>query len=974
MVDDSSGHPGAQHATEHVTSDPERCPPRVPRAAGHPVRRPARGRAPRRLGAGHRLPRPDRLQRRRHHLPPARLLGPHGARRAQRPRGVRLRHAAALLVPRHPRPEDRQEAARRRHLAAEHPHRHRDPARPRRRRPRADHAHERRHHRLRVHVHRRDRRPAPGRPGRVRASPSGATSATSRAPSPRCRGSGHGRRRRRGRAVRRRRAGHAPPAAHAPPDLPTAARERRTACSASLTRADDPARESPLTASAGRRRSNPPHPNLSGHRTARVRRLWKAGGPRAAPPTVQAPPGEALRSHDRAGRAAVRRPLPCPPGTGAASRPTADPSPSLRDLEPRAPFAGRHIGPSPDEQAKMLAVARHGSLEELADAAVPEAIRATERLRARRRAVRAGGARRAARARRPEPRDRPDDRPGLRRHAHPAGRPAQRPGEPGLVHRLHALPAGDQPGPARGAAELPDGRHRPDRARRRRRVAARRGHRRGRGDDAGPAQQQGRRPARAFVVDADCHPQTIAVVQTRAAPLGIEVAASSTWPTGCPTATSSACCCSTPAAAGAVRDLRPVLAGRPRARRPGRRRRRPAGPDAAREPRRARRRRRRRQQPALRRAARLRRPARRLPRRPQGPGAHAARPPGRRQRRRRRRPGVPAGAADPRAAHPPREGDEQHLHRAGAARRHGRHVRRLPRPRRPARHRAAAPHRYAAAARRRPARRRPRGRARAASSTRSPSACPAGPRRSSPPRPQRGIDLRLVDDDTVGVSTDETTTRAHLDVVVAAFGAARRRLGRRSTPPPRTRCPPSCCATTPYLTHPVFSEHRSETALLRYLRRLSDKDLALDRTMIPLGSCTMKLNATTEMEPVTWPEFGGLHPFTPRENARGYRAADRRPRALAVRDHRLRRGEPAAQRRQPGRVRRAAGDPRLPPGERPGRARRLPDPGQRPRHQRRQRGHGRHAGGRRGHRADRRRRRRRPARQDRRSTATGWRR
>src|SRR4029079_17440472 len=76
--------------------------------------------------------------------------------------------------------------------------------------------------------------------------------------------------------------------------------------------------------------------------------------------------------------------------------------------------------------------------------------------------------------------------------------------------------------------------------------------------------------------------------------------------------------------------------------------------------------------------------------------------------------------------------------------------------------------------------------------------------------------------------------------------------------------------TTEYLTHPVFRSHHSETAMLRYLRSLADKDYALDRGMIPLGSCTMKLNATTEMEPVTWPEFGALHPFAPTDQAEGY--------------------------------------------------------------------------------------------------------
>ena len=77
--------------------------------------------------------------------------------------------------------------------------------------------------------------------------------------------------------------------------------------------------------------------------------------------------------------------------------------------------------------------------------------------------------------------------------------------------------------------------------------------------------------------------------------------------------------------------------------------------------------------------------------------------------------------------------------------------------------------------------------------------------------------------------------------------------------------------STPYLTHPVFNRHHSETAMLRYLRKLADKDIALDRAMIPLGSCTMKLNATSEMVPVTWPEFGAIHPFAPAEQWQGYR-------------------------------------------------------------------------------------------------------
>ena len=81
--------------------------------------------------------------------------------------------------------------------------------------------------------------------------------------------------------------------------------------------------------------------------------------------------------------------------------------------------------------------------------------------------------------------------------------------------------------------------------------------------------------------------------------------------------------------------------------------------------------------------------------------------------------------------------------------------------------------------------------------------------------------------------------------------------------------PGALARTSAYLTHPVFHEHRRETSLMRWLRRLADADLALDRTMIPLGSCTMKLNAAAEMEPITWPEFADLHPFAPRDDAAG---------------------------------------------------------------------------------------------------------
>ncbi len=117
---------------------------------------------------------------------------------------------------------------------------------------------------------------------------------------------------------------------------------------------------------------------------------------------------------------------------------------------------------------------------------------------------------------------------------------------------------------------------------------------------------------------------------------------------------------------------------------------------------------------------------------------------------------------------------------------------------------------------------------------------------------ERGVNLRLVDDDHVGVSTAETTGRTHLEAVLAAVDAEGVDLdavdGRTGD-----ALPDGLHRSTEYLTHPVFHTHRSETAMLRYLRRLSDRDYALDRGMIPLGSCTMKLNATTEMEPITCP-------------------------------------------------------------------------------------------------------------------------
>ena len=301
-----------------------------------------------------------------------------------------------------------------------------------------------------------------------------------------------------------------------------------------------------------------------------------------------------------------------------------------------------------------------------------------------------------------------------------------------------------------------------------------------------------------------------------------------------------------------------------------------------------------------------------------GPRALPARPPRRRLRRRRRQPRLPPRPADPRAAHPPREGHVQHLHRPGAAGRDGRRMYAVYHGPEGLRAIAARVHRRAAALADAPARRRRRGRPRRV--LRHRPGPRARPRRTAVVGRRRSTAASTCASSTPTTSAstvDETTTAAHLD---AALAALRRCDASTDGRPPTTRSPPRCAATSPFLTHPVFHQHRSETAMLRYLRRLADRDLALDRAMIPLGSCTMKLNATTEMEPITWPEFADIHPFAPADQTAGYRRADRRPRRLAGRDHRLRRRVAAAQRRVAGRARRAARHPRLPPRQRRRRA------------------------------------------------------
>jgi glycine dehydrogenase len=131
------------------------------------------------------------------------------------------------------------------------------------------------------------------------------------------------------------------------------------------------------------------------------------------------------------------------------------------------------------------------------------------------------------------------------------------------------------------------------------------------------------------------------------------------------------------------------------------------------------------------------------------------------------------------------------------------------------------------------------------------------------------INLRRIDATSLGISLDETATREDLGVIAALFGAKVDDIDAldRAT---ADALPSGLLRTSEFLTHPVFNTHHSEHEMLRYLRMLADKDLALDRSMIPLGSCTMKLNATAEMIPVTWPEFANIHPLAPAEQWRGY--------------------------------------------------------------------------------------------------------
>jgi glycine dehydrogenase len=132
------------------------------------------------------------------------------------------------------------------------------------------------------------------------------------------------------------------------------------------------------------------------------------------------------------------------------------------------------------------------------------------------------------------------------------------------------------------------------------------------------------------------------------------------------------------------------------------------------------------------------------------------------------------------------------------------------------------------------------------------------------------INLRRIDARSLGISLDETTTRDDVVALAALFGADAIDIDGLDIDT-HDALPEALLRSSDFLTHPVFNTHHSEHELLRYMRALSDKDLAMDRTMIPLGSCTMKLNATAEMIPVTWPQFGNLHPLAPAAQAAGYK-------------------------------------------------------------------------------------------------------
>jgi glycine dehydrogenase len=136
---------------------------------------------------------------------------------------------------------------------------------------------------------------------------------------------------------------------------------------------------------------------------------------------------------------------------------------------------------------------------------------------------------------------------------------------------------------------------------------------------------------------------------------------------------------------------------------------------------------------------------------------------------------------------------------------------------------------------------------------------------------KREVNFRYLKIITIGIALDEITSSGDLDVILEIFAAAGYgTTGNISANGQEMKWPASLIRKSAYLTHPVFNMHHSEHEMLRYIKRLENKDLSMVHSMISLGSCTMKLNATSEMIPVTWPELGNIHPFTPSDQTAGY--------------------------------------------------------------------------------------------------------